>query len=101
VLDQDRSLENDHLGLMRKDPDEHLLATDVGRDDDLVLERSFAASPRGLKTRAVGTDATIPSSPIGPSPIRLGRPGTVPALLRRSRDLGYTPDLDLLAADPD
>jgi hypothetical protein len=86
---------------MRKDPDEHLLATDVGRDDDLVLERSFAASPRGLKTRAVGTKATIPSSPIGPSPIGLGRPGTFPALLRRSSDLGYTPDLDRLAADPD
>jgi hypothetical protein len=101
VLDEDRSFEDDHLGLMREDPDEHLLATDVGRDDDLVLERSFAASPRGLKTRAVGTGATIPSSPIGPSPIGLGRPGTVTAFLRRACDLGYTPDLDLLPADPD
>jgi len=86
---------------MRKDPDEHLLATDVGRDDDLILERSFAASPRGLKTRAIGTGAAIPASPSGPCPIGLGRPGTVTAFLRRSSDLGYTPDLDLLAADPD
>jgi hypothetical protein len=106
MLDQNRSFEDDYLGLMGKNPDEHLLATDIGRDDDLVLERTFAATARSLQTRAIRTSSTVPSSPIGPSsirqpPIGLGGPGTVSVLLRRSIDLCYTPDLDLLAADPD
>jgi hypothetical protein len=101
MLDENRAFEDHHLGLMREDPDEHLLATDIGRDDDLVLERTFAATTRSLQAGPVGTSTTVPSSPTGPSPIGLGRPGTVPILLRRSSDLGYTPDLDLLAADPD
>ena len=73
VLDENWTFEDYDLSLVWKDPDKHLLATDVGRDDDLVLERTFAASVRGLKTRAVRVGARpslLPS--IGPSLIGLG-----------------------------
>ena len=59
MLDQDRSFEDHHLGLMRENPDEHLLAADVGRDDDLVFDLTLAATPRGLQARAIGTGPTI------------------------------------------
>jgi len=92
MLYEDRAFEYDDLSLMREDPDEHLLATDVGRDDYFLFEVPFTATPGRLQTRTGGSLFSTPTSPLGS--------GTVAGLFSRSTDLGYTPHLDLLAAYP-
>ncbi len=93
MLHQDRPLEDHHLGLTSGDTDQHLLATGLDGDDDLVVDGTPGPGSGGGET-VLGVVAATTALLGLPVLLLLGRLGW-----RRSRlDPGY---LDLATLDSD